>query len=349
VSRRRRLELDNWLQAEEEVASLAGARGVKGMSGNLWSVVLAAGAGRRLSGITRGMPKQFWRPADGPSLLDSTLDRLAPICPRERTIIVVGEEHREFVRRSPTYRKRGRILFQPHNRGTATGLLFGLVPVVAADPDGVVVVTPSDHGVRNPHMFRRGIIDSIAHAQHPGGVVLFGVEPNAARDDYGWISLSAASKTGGIGTVSSFVEKPDFDAATQLLASGAVWNTMVLVARARALINLCRSQRPLLTAVFEQASRLSRAARRSFLFEAYPAIEAVDLSRDVLAHARGLQAYQWPASMGWSDLGTPERLSRWVSSLSGTTRSGDATASRRRPADLQTNRSELVNREESRP
>ena len=321
------------------------------MRGNLWSVVLAAGSGHRLSGITGGVPKQFWRPGDGPSLMDSTLDRLAPICPPERTIIVVGDGHREYVRQRPKYRSRGRILFQPHNRGTATGLLFGLLPVVAADPDGVVVVTPSDHGVRNQDVFRRGIIEAIAHAQHPGGVVLFGVEPSAPRDDYGWISLSQPAGDGGISAVRSFIEKPDLESASRLLASGAVWNTMVMVARARVLIDLCRSQRPRLTSVFEQASTLPRDARRAFLIERYPTIEAVDMSRDILTNSRGLWAYSWPASMGWSDLGTPERFSRWANRPSlGLSRPAALAVGSHRPQEaLRTNRAELVTHEQSRP
>lgn len=281
------------------------------MRGQLWSVVLAAGAGSRLSRITGGVPKQFWRPDGGPSLIESTIDRLAPICPTDRTIVVVGDAHREYVRRWPGYRSRGRILFQPLDRGTATGLLLGLLPVVAADPDGVVVVTPADHGVRNPNMFRRGIVDTIAHAQHPGGVVLFGVEPDAPREDYGWITLDPASPTAQVRAVRSFVEKPASDTASRLLASGAVWNSMVMVARARELIDLCRTQRPRLTAVFQCALGVPSAARHALLAARYPAIEATDLSRDVLSHARGLWAYTWPASMGWSDLGTPERLRRW--------------------------------------
>lgn len=282
------------------------------MRGNLWSVVLAAGAGHRLSSVTGGVPKQFWRPDDGPSLLESTLDRLEPICPPARTLVVVGGTHREYVRQWPDYRRRGRILLQPQNRGTAAGLLLGLLPVVAADPDGVVVVTPSDHGVRNQDLFRRGIMKAIAHAQHPGGVILFGVEPNAARDDYGWITLSEAPAHGSIRPVRSFVEKPDLESARRLLAEGAIWNTLVMVARARVWIDLCRQQRPQLTQVFEQALTLPRDARHIFLDEQYLGMEAVDLSRDVLTNVRGLWGYRWPASMGWSDLGTPERFSRWV-------------------------------------
>jgi mannose-1-phosphate guanylyltransferase len=282
------------------------------MRGNLWSVVLAAGAGSRLARMTGGVPKQFWRPNDGPSLIESTIDRLAPICPSDRTIIVVGGAHRGHVRRWPKYRSQGRFAFQPDDRGTAAGLLFGLLPVLAADPDGVVVVTPADHGVRNSTIFRRGIVDAIAHAQHPGGVVIFGVEPDEPREDYGWITLDPAGSSGPIQAVASFVEKPALETTCRLLKSGAVWNSMVVVARARELIDLCRIQQGWLTAVFQHALALPPAARHEFLASSYPAIQPTDLSRDVLTHARGLWAYTWPAAMGWSDLGTPERFCRWA-------------------------------------
>jgi mannose-1-phosphate guanylyltransferase len=282
------------------------------MRGNLWSVVLAAGAGSRLSRMTGGVPKQFWRPDDGPSLVESTIDRLAPICPSDRTLIVVGDGHRGYVRQWPSHRSQGRIVFQPGDRGTAAGLLFGLLPVLTADPDGVVVVTPADHGVRNPSMFRQGIVHAIAHAQHPGGVVIFGVEPDGPREDYGWITLDPVSPPGRIRAVTSFVEKPALDTANRLLKSGAVWNSMVMVARARALVDLCRVQQGPLTAVFQHALALPSTVRHAFLASRYPAIAPRDFSRDVLTHAQGLWAYTWPASMGWSDLGTPERFHRWA-------------------------------------
>ena len=55
------------------------------METQLWSVVLAAGSGRRLSDLTGGTPKQFWRPTGSTSLVEETLARLAPISPPERT------------------------------------------------------------------------------------------------------------------------------------------------------------------------------------------------------------------------------------------------------------------------
>jgi mannose-1-phosphate guanylyltransferase len=281
------------------------------MKSPLWSVVLAAGSGRRLSSLTGGTPKQFWRPVGSTSLIEETLVRLAPICPDERTVIVVAESHRGYVREWSPARRRGRVVFQPEDRGTAAGVLFGLVPVLAADPNAVVLITPSDHGVENADVFRRGILDVVAHVRLHGGVVLFAVEPLAAQMDYGWITLDPSQGPTGLHPVASFVEKPSADTARQLLASGAVWNSMVIVARAQDVLDLCNEHLAELTAVFVQSLKLPGAGI-PFLAARYPRLRSFDFSRDVLTPARNLLAYTWSASMGWSDLGTPERLQAWL-------------------------------------
>jgi mannose-1-phosphate guanylyltransferase len=186
------------------------------------------------------------------------------------------------------------------------------MPVLAADPDGVVVMTPSDHGVRDAAAFRAGIREAIQHVQFPGGTVLFGVRPSAPRPDYGWITLDGIGRGASIQRVASFVEKPDIDTAADLLMSGAIWNTMVVVARAQELLGLCRAHVPEVTSIFDHALALPRRERHAFISDQYPRLAAADFSRDVLAPSRELFAYTWPASMGWSDLGTPERLEEWL-------------------------------------
>jgi mannose-1-phosphate guanylyltransferase len=258
------------------------------------------------------MPKQFWRPPGSSSLLDETLARLAPLCPAPRTVIVVDAAHRKYVRARPQYRDRGRVVFQPADRGTAAGVLFGLSPVLAADPGATVLLTPADHGIGNATTFRRGIADAVACVRSSGGIVLLGAEPSTAKDDLGWITLSPESRPGSIRTVTGFVEKPHATMARRLLGSGAIWNTMVLVAQVKDLVTLIGRHLPEITTKFLRAVAMPESEHRPFLCALYPLLPISDFSRDVLAPARGLLAYTWPASMGWSDLGTPERLSEWL-------------------------------------
>jgi mannose-1-phosphate guanylyltransferase len=283
----------------------------------VWSVVLAAGKGRRLASLTGGIPKQFWRPAGLPSLLDQTLARLGPLVPPARTVVVVDQGHREHVSASSRLRDNARIAFQPEDRGTAAGVLFGLMPVLAADPEATVVLTPSDHGIGDETVFLQGLSDAARHVRTSGGIVLLGVAPSAASDDLGWIRLRPEIRSKGVQPVAGFIEKPHASLARQLLSSGAVWNTMVLVAQVKDLVALSEVHLPEITAMFLRAAAIPLGEQPTFFRGLYSALPSSDFSRNVLARAGDLFAYVWPASMGWSDLGTPERLAAWSKAQTG--------------------------------
>ena len=87
---------------------------------------------------------------------------------------------------------------------------------------------------------------------------------------------------------------------------------MVLVARARDLFTMFQRATPELAQVFEDAARLSVADWSAFLNEAYSHLPVYDFSHHVLGSSTALLAYEWPTSLGWSDLGTPARLHRWL-------------------------------------
>lgn len=284
------------------------------MFGRPWVLILAAGAGRRLSDVTGRVPKQFFRPDDGPSLLESTLDRLGDIAEPRRTVTVVDRSHRPLVAELGLGRRLGEVLYQQEDRGTAVGVLFGLSRILAETPHAPVVMTPSDHAVGQGWQFRAGLSVAMGElAQGKSDVVLFGAEPTNASSDYGWITAAPAG--GSVRRVDTFVEKPTRAHAIELLRTGAVWNTMVLLARASALERLFVDHLPGHAAVFAHARTLPAGERDVFLREEYPRLAPADFSRDVLTPATGLGLYTWPASMGWCDLGTPERYSLWSRSL----------------------------------
>mgnify|MGYP003347202970 CR=1 FL=1 len=209
----------------------------------------------------------------------------------------------------------GDVIYQPMDRGTASGVLLPLATIVATDPDAVVVITPSDHGVEDPEAFRRGIRLAAARVTaRRSDIVLFGVEAGAPSTDLGWITAHAPEPLGSehFRRVRAFVEKPGPVEARRLFAAGAVWNTMVLVARASALFDVFQALLPFHSDVVRTAQGFSPAYRDAFLRDWYPELPVADFSRDVLARAANLCLYTWPATMGWSDLGTPERLNRWL-------------------------------------
>src|SRR5271154_6676932 len=70
-------------------------------SGNTWSIVLAAGEGRRLQSLTMtksgvAIPKQFCSLRGGDSLLREALNRAKEIIQPENICIVVARQHSQW-------------------------------------------------------------------------------------------------------------------------------------------------------------------------------------------------------------------------------------------------------------
>ena len=279
----------------------------------VWTLVLAAGVGRRVTSLTRGVPKQFWRHKGESSLLDRTLERFDGIAGRSRTVVVVAAEHRAHAEATSALEGR-HVVYQSRDRGTAAGVALGLLPVLETDPDAIVILTPSDHGVSNRSVFQDGLRAAVRHVDQHDDIVLCGVEARGPSDDYGWIVPCPQSGASAFRPVMAFYEKPDRIVASALYSAGAVWNTMITVARARTVFAVFRQQAPDLAGVFVRALRMPAAERPEWLANAYEWLTPVDFSQDVIATTEGLTAYVWPRSVGWTDLGTPSRLLQWMRS-----------------------------------
>ena len=107
------------------------------MRGNngLWAIILAAGDGSRVSALTTDavgsvVPKQFCSFGGEKTMLRWALDRARSIVPAEHVVTVVAEQHARFWAGELAGVSPENVVVQPHNRGTAAGLLLPLLHVV---------------------------------------------------------------------------------------------------------------------------------------------------------------------------------------------------------------------------
>lgn len=294
-----------------------------GARGSLWAIVLAGGQGIRLRSLTRHVhgddrPKQFAVLSDHRSLLRQTLDRVALVIPSERTVVVTMAEHSRYVAAELDASAHGPwVLPQPEDRGTAAALLWPAHWIRARDPEATLAVFPSDHFVLEERGFM-GHVEALATfvESRSDYTVLLGAQPTEPETEYGWIEPGERigwARRDPVYRVRRFREKPSGAEARSLLAEGALWNTLVFVARAAALIEAGRECVPVLE------SRLSRAAffggtdhEHWALRQAYALAPTANFSRSMLE--------VWPLPLGvctlsaitWSDLGTPTRVLRML-------------------------------------
>jgi mannose-1-phosphate guanylyltransferase len=242
-------------------------------------------------------------------MLQWALDRARGLVPLERTVAIVAQEHRELWETELEALPRENVVVQPKNRGTAAGVLLPLVRILDRDPEAIVCVLPSDHYIEEERTFRDSLeLATRAVADRLESVVLLAMTPDDVDTEYGWI-LPGPGRDETTRRVERFVEKPDATMAAELHRQGARWNSFVFAAAGRTLLRVFEETVPALVDAFRRA----RAAHDPRALEAlYEEIESEDFSRGILERAIDrLRVVAVPAC-GWSDLGTPSRLRRFV-------------------------------------
>jgi len=296
-------------------------------SSNNWVVVLAAGDGSRLRGVTtNGMgdvvPKQFCSLRGGPSLLLETLDRSESVATRDRICVVVASRHRRWWRAMLSRTPSANVIVQPMNRGTANGILLPLLHIKARDPEARIMILPSDHYVRDEPILLAALESALGRLDNGvEEIILLGIPPERADPDLGYI-IPGRGDGPDVSRVDRFVEKPNELLARRLVDAGGLWNTFIFAARIGTLLNLFESRHPhivdtMRAAVRHDADRVDDANAMSAIYSELPEI---DFSRDLLPGTEALLRVLRVGRCGWNDLGTPQRLVNTLRSLPGSSR-----------------------------
>jgi mannose-1-phosphate guanylyltransferase len=275
-----------------------------------WAVILAGGEGTRLQSLTRFIsgdtrPKQFCPIFGGRTLLDQTRARLVKLIPPERTLFVVQDAHQPFYRTQLADADPDLILSQPANKGTAVAIALAVGKILARDRQAAVAVFPADHHYDRDEVFLAAVDRSFELAErHRSSLTLLGAEAYSPETEYGWIEPQFDDY--GVARVLRFWEKPPPGRARELLARGCLWNTFVMIGKARAFADMTGAAAPGLNASVQRLlRRWDDPPRRRRIFSLLP---PVDFSRHVLALATGRLLALPLRGVRWSDLGKPERV-----------------------------------------
>ncbi|MBI3782439.1 MAG: NTP transferase domain-containing protein [Deltaproteobacteria bacterium] len=283
-----------------------------------WSLVLAGGDGTRLQELTalisgRPIPKQYCQIIGGKSLLEATIERVAPLAGRERSVAIINRNHVAMAEPQLASLPTQNVIVQPRNCDTGPGLLLSLLMLQRRDPHATVAVFPSDHYIADADAFRSCVERArIFVAQQPQALVLLGIEPDRPEAGYGYIEpgrpLTAAGSARAY-TVAAFREKPSVPQARSMIARGGLWNSFVMVFRVARVLELLAQVRP---ADFVAMQALTNQTE---LDEAYARLTPWNFSSGFLARIPEHLAVVTASDTGWSDWGTRESIERTFAQL----------------------------------
>ena len=270
-------------------------------------VILSGGSGTRLWPASRAaFPKQLLRFIGDRTLLQATLDRLSPgpdglFGP---AAILTNVAHAAETRlQIAGFDPQPVLILEPFGRNTAACAAVAAIWAIGrGDPEGLVLLAPSDHHIPDPLPFRRAAAAAV-DAARSGRLVTIGIKPAHPETGYGYIRMGGP--LGEIFEAAEFVEKPDLETAKAYLADGRYyWNGGYFLFRAdRMLEEMARLQPDILqaarAALAAAASSPGTIALDAAAFEACPS-DSIDYAimekTDRIAMA--------PLDTAWNDLGS---------------------------------------------
>jgi mannose-1-phosphate guanylyltransferase len=269
--------------------------------------VLAGGGGTRLWPLSRrSHPKQCLSLGGTSSLLRQTVDRLAPLVPRERVLVVTGPDMAAAVRADLPDLPADAIMVEPQGRNTAPCVAWAAIEVARrASPEAPLLVLPADHAVARPAALREALAAAAQAAVDTGALITLGVPPDRPATGFGYLELGPpAGRYGRLEAlrVSRFVEKPDLARARAFVEGGAhLWNAGMFAFTARALSAAVAAHLPRTAAALAPIRDDPDA-----LHLAWPETDAISLDFGVMERAANILTM--PCDVGWSDLGAWDQV-----------------------------------------
>jgi mannose-1-phosphate guanylyltransferase len=298
-----------------ESRAKSSSRTVRG-NRNLWAVVPAGGSGTRLWPLSRAARPKFLLPLLGErSLLQQTIDRLAPSVPPERTLIVCGPAHAAPVARQLPALPESNVLVEPSPRGSGPAIALATALIARRDPAAIIGSFAADHEVSDLPRFDAALRTAVAAAED-GWLVTIGLTPTRPETGYGYVERSddvvAGTPDGSAYRAARFVEKPDAATAAEYVASGRfLWNASMFVWQAQMLLDeVARLQPDLHAAVSRIAQVWGTPEQERVTADIWSGLAESTIDQGVLEQASRVAVV--PAEFGWSDVGDWNNLGELI-------------------------------------
>jgi mannose-1-phosphate guanylyltransferase len=272
-----------------------------------YAIILAGGSGTRFWPLSRRKnPKQLLELFGRGTMVEQSVARIAPCIPAERIYVFTNEILKARIRRLLPQIPADQIVAEPVGRNTAPTIGLAGHEVLSRDPEGIMIVLPSDHVISKPAAFRQIMREACGWASGAGRTVVLGLKPTGPETGYGYVRIGdLAGKLGHceIYGVRNFTEKPPLKTARRYVASGKyLWNGGMFIWRADTVLESFAKHQPTMSQTLRKLAEAGGFRNAAAFRRLFPKLESISIDFGIMEKISGVFAV--PADIGWNDVGS---------------------------------------------
>ncbi|GIF78400.1 mannose-1-phosphate guanylyltransferase [Asanoa siamensis] len=276
------------------------------------AVILAGGSGTRLWPLSRLHQPKFLHPLSGSpmSLLQATVERVAPLAGPDQTVVVTGAAHAASVARQLTAVPEENILVEPSARDSCAAVGLAAALIARRSPEAIMGAFAADHLITNPARFVEVVREAVAGAER-GLLMTIAIKPTRPETGYGYLACGDEVGPGPVRMVEAFTEKPAYEVAKRYVEDGNhLWNAGMFVWRVDAfLAELARQQPALHEGLCRVAAAWDEPDRDEVLSTTWPTLTKISVDYAVMEGAAAAgRVGTVPGDFGWTDVGDFQTL-----------------------------------------
>ena len=278
----------------------------------LYTLIMAGGSGTRFWPRSRvAKPKQYLKLFGEESLLQSTIRRFESFTDTDNIYIVSNKNQAEVLEEQTPSLPKENLIYEPVGKNTLPCIGLAAMFAEKENPNGIMVVSPSDHLINNDELFRDTVLAASKIAEEKNGIVTIGITPTYPATGYGYVQ-TAENITGNDKInqfkVERFVEKPDETTATQYLDEGGFyWNSGLFIFKVSVFLDAVKKFAPELYADLRKIQAdFGNPTYEQTLNTIYRAVESISVDYGIMEHAKNI--YLVEGNFDWNDLGSWESV-----------------------------------------